>query len=69
MGIGVSTLYRVYGKDRLRAALRPDANERFITTKEERDQAKDAKYSSSLAGEKMKMTKLMRIFLMRTHPN
>jgi len=45
MGIGVSTLYRVYGKDRLRAALRPDANERFITTKEERDQAEDAKYS------------------------
>ena len=45
MGIGVSTLYRVYGRELLRVALRPDVNERFITTKAERDQAEDAKYS------------------------
>ncbi len=47
LGIGVSTLYRVYGRDRLRAALRPDVNERFITSKEERDQAEDAKRSAT----------------------
>jgi hypothetical protein len=49
MGIGVSTLYRIYGKDLLRVTLRPDVNEHFITTKEERDQAEDAKVSKQFS--------------------
>jgi hypothetical protein len=49
MGIGVSTLYRVYGKDILGTVLRPDVNESFITTEEERDQAKVAKFSKQFS--------------------
>jgi AcrR family transcriptional regulator len=45
MGVGIRTLYRNYGKSALRDALRPSGNQHLVTTKEQRDQAIDARRS------------------------